>query len=108
MGTGLETVSYTGYDKAGRVRRTIQNWINDPAAASPDVQNEGGNWLFTPAAHGLYNDENLITEYRYDAAGRQVAVIDPVGNPTQTAYNRDGQAITLTDAEGVDTAYRYD
>src|SRR5690606_36827947 len=84
QGTAMETVSYTCYDKAGRVLRTIRNWID--TMTSPDAQDGSGDWLFAPSVHGDDADENLIIEYRYDHAGRQVKVVDPVGNAIETAY----------------------
>ena len=106
--SSLETLAYTSYDKAGRVQRTVQNWSNDPSQPAPDEQDGAGNWLFVPAHHGMQNDTDLITEFTYDHVGRRIAVTDPVGNVTQTAYNLAGQVVTVIDAEGVDTVYRYD
>lgn len=107
-GTPLATTHYTCYDKAGQVRRTIQNWTNDPSDPSPDAQGGSGSWLFAPTVHGQHEDENLITEHSYDSAGRRISVIDPLENTTQTAYFKDGQVNTLTDPEGMITASRYD
>lgn len=107
-GSNLESTDYTCYDKAGRVLRTIANWISNPDDPSPDEQDESGAWLFAPTRHGLYNDQNRITQYFYDSIGRQVAVVDPQGNQQQTTYDRNGQVTIVTDAEGVDTIYRYD
>ena len=67
--TSLEMISYTAYDKAGRVLRTLQNWSNDPNKPLPDAQDGSGNWLFVPAHHGLQDDTDLITEFTYDAVG---------------------------------------
>ena len=105
-GTYREAVGYTCYDKAGRVLRTIQNWLDD--GTSPDAQDGGGDWLFAPTEHGPNNDHNLITEYEYDGAGRRISVTDPAGNVTITTYFVDGQVDTITDPEDVDTLYRYD
>src|SRR5690606_6915129 len=110
-GTPLSSQSYTCYDKAGRVRRSIQNYLPlvdaEDEPILPDTY-AAGIWAFNPTQHGPYQDQNLITEFVYDAAGRQVQVIDPVGNTTATSYTKDGQVDTMTDAEGVETLYRYD
>ena len=104
-GSPLETVSYTCYNKAGQVLRTIANWTGD---GFPDEQ-EAGVWTFAPGYNdGGYNDRDRIVEYTYDALGRRVKAIDPVGNVTVTAYDKAGQVDTMTDPEDVVSLYRYD
>ena len=104
-GSPLETVSYTCYNKAGQVLRTIANWTGD---GFPDEQ-EAGVWTFAPGYNdGGYNDRNRIVEYTYDALGRRVMVVDPVGNATMTAYDKAGQVDTVTDPKDVTSLYRYD
>ncbi|MEO8611410.1 MAG: RHS repeat-associated core domain-containing protein [Chloroflexota bacterium] len=105
--TLLSTVSYTCYDKAGRVLRTIANWSDDPLEAPPDAREEDGSWSFAPEEHGADNDADLITEVQLDRAGRRVRTIDPLGNESLTRYFKDGQVQSLTDAENMVTAYRY-
>jgi RHS repeat-associated protein len=107
-GTPLATTSYTCYDKAGRVLRVIGNWIYDPAQPSPDARDAQGNWLFAPTTHGHYEDENLVTTYTLDRAGRQTAVSDPPGNITATTYFKDGQVESLIDPENAVSQHRYD
>jgi RHS repeat-associated protein len=107
-GSGQAITSYTCYDKGGRVLRTIQNWVNDPRQPSPDARDANGNWLFNNPFQGNNHDRNLITSYSLDRAGRQVAVIDAIGNQTQMAYAKDGQLISMTDPMGVISTYRYD
>jgi RHS repeat-associated protein len=107
VGTSLETLSYTGYDKAGRVRRSIQNYVPD-GVNNPDEQNDDGDWLFAPTSHGTDNDQNRITEYIYDAASRRTEVMDPLGNVQETAYRKDGQVESMTNADDKVTRYRYD
>ena len=105
--TYLETMSYTCYDKAGRVLRTIQNYHDNGVA--PDARDEtSGAWLFNPGTHGSRNDRNLITTFGYDKASRRTKVTDPAGNVTTTTYLKDGAVDTVTDPEGVDSLYRYD
>jgi YD repeat-containing protein len=104
--TSLETTHYTCYDKLGRVLRQISNWVDN--GTSPDARNLQGDWLFAPELHGLYADQNLITEYIYDRAGRRIEQRDPVGNATATTYFKDGQVDSLIDPEAMVTVYRYD
>jgi len=108
--TPLATKSYTCYDKAGRVLRAIANWVEPEGESppSPDDRDEAGNWIFAPATHGRLNDENLITRYELDHLGRRVGVTDPAGNETITDFNKNGGVESITDAEGIVTAYRYD
>lgn len=106
--TSLARTSYTCYDKAGRVLRTIQNWIADPTQAPPDARDPQGNWLFNPVSHGAANDQNLITTFTLDKLGRPIQVSDPLGNLTQMAYARDGQVESRTNALVSVTKYRYD
>ncbi len=110
-GSGLDTTACTGYDKAGRVRRTIQNYrvlLDDSGnLISPDVRNAGG-WVFNPTDHGGNNDQNLISETLYDAASRAIESRNPAGNITTTAYDKAGQIERVTDPGGTLTVYRYD
>jgi RHS repeat-associated protein len=123
VGTGLLTTSYTCYDKAGRVLRTISNYIplylttidgvirydsTGGTPIAPDAQDGSGNWLFIPPHHGDYNDRNLISDFEYDRASRRIQMTDPAGNVTSTTYFRDGQVEGITDANGMVTKYRYD
>jgi len=85
---------WTCFDSAGRVVRTVQN----ASGATPCA---GG---YTPSGQP---DEDVITEFVYDAAGRQIATIAPDGQITRTYFDADGrrseevvnlvgQAITVT------------
>jgi RHS repeat-associated protein len=102
----LETVSYTCYDKAGRIARFIRNWQD--TGVSPDAKDSSGDWMFNPGSQGAHNDLDLITAYEYDLAGRQTAITDPAGNTARTAYFRDGLVAAGTDPEGTVTLSRYD
>ena len=110
--TSLATTSYTCYDKAGRVLRTITHYVplldENEGEISPDAMDEQGNWLFNPATHGQYNDQNLITVYHYDRLGRRVGTTDPLGNHSKTIYLRSGQPKFAIDAENIVTRYGYD
>jgi RHS repeat-associated protein len=103
----LETTSYTCYDKAGRVLRTIANWIDD-GVNTPDDVDGSGDWLFLPGHNGHFNDQNRISENFYDGASRRTKVVDAMGNEMQTVYYKDGQVKSITDAENMVTVFRYD
>lgn len=75
VGTALASVSYTCYDKAGRVLRTIQNWSDDPLEDSPDTKDVDAIWLFVPTDHGTNQDQDLTVDYAYDAVSRRTHVI---------------------------------
>ena len=66
-GTALSSLTYTCYDKAGRVQRTIQNWSN---TGSPDAKDGNGNWMFVPSSNGSSNDTDLTLDSRFDKASR--------------------------------------
>lgn len=104
--TGLAATTYTCFDKAGRVLRSIRNWIDD--GTDPDAQDGNGDWLFAPNNNGRLNDRNLITVNTYDQIGRRISVTDPLGQVMTTTYFKDGQMKSSTDPEGAVTQYRYD
>jgi len=109
--SGLAGTTYTCFDKAGRVLRRITNYIPlydlNEQLISPDAKT-GSDWDFSPSDHGQYDDRNLITEYSYDLAGRQVSMTDPVGNTTTTTYYKDGSVESMIDPMSVVTKFRYD
>ena len=106
--TGLATASYTCFDKAGRVLRSIANYIpqtdDNLTLISPDTWDTYGNWLFNHAGA----ERNVISAMSYDRAGRRVSSINPAGNVVTTVYFKDGQVKSITDPEGMVTLYRYD
>src|SRR6185369_7627547 len=87
--SALAATAYTCYDKVGQVLRTIQGWTSDLTQPSPDAHAIHGQWLFNPTTHGAANDLNRITSYTLDRQGRTVAITDPVGSTTMTAYRKD-------------------
>ncbi|MBK9121511.1 MAG: RHS repeat-associated core domain-containing protein [Chloroflexi bacterium] len=106
-GSGFATTTYTCYNKAGEVLRTIANYV---PGGNP-VQDEWvsqGVWLFNPTDHGTDNDVNLITAFGYDRAGRQTSVVNPAGDTVQYAYDKAGRMLTETDPLGAEKALRYD
>ena len=106
--TSLATTDYTCYDKAGRVLRTIQNWIKTASDAPPDARNIDASWTFAPSTHGANNDQNLITTLTLDKTGRVISTSNPVGNTSSLTYDKDSQIESMTDPLNVVTKYRYD
>jgi RHS repeat-associated protein len=72
VGTPLQRLDRTFYRADNTIARTVQNYKND---------------VFTPAAP----DEDIMTTYGYDLAGRQVWVQDALGRRSVTHYNDKGQ-----------------
>jgi YD repeat-containing protein len=107
VGTELASQSYTCYDKAGRVRRTIANYVangNDPDAWQADAVE---TWLFVQSTH-RYREDNLIATTSYDAASRRQSSTSPMGNIQAMAYDVAGRVVEVTDARGIITHYSYD
>ncbi|MEP6983953.1 MAG: RHS repeat-associated core domain-containing protein [Chloroflexota bacterium] len=107
VGTGLVSTSYSCYDKAGRILRSIQNW-SALTLPTPDAQDGQGNWSFVPENNGAYNDRDLVTNYTLDELGRAVQVINPAGDETVTIYDQAGQITWMSDPEYSVTLYQYD
>lgn len=106
--TSLAVTSYTCYDKAGRVLRAIEGWIDDPEVPAPDAQDGSGEWLFDPAEHGHFNDQNLIMTYTLDKLGRVTAARDVLGQVSTTSYAKEGTVQATADPLGRITSRRYD
>ncbi|HKJ40098.1 MAG TPA: SBBP repeat-containing protein [Anaerolineales bacterium] len=70
-------VTKTEYDEANRPSLTIQNFV-DPG-------------IYDPA----YPDQNIRTEYKYDANGNVIAVIDTLGIVTRTYYDALNRPISV-------------
>ena len=96
-GTTLEQTTRTVYDPAGRVvyqydelgRRSELRYdeygrLAETIAPDPD----GDGTLYT----------SPITQYEYDDAGNQTAIIDPNGNRTEFKYDVFNRVVTTTDA----------
>ncbi|MDQ7035577.1 MAG: hypothetical protein Q9P01_12285 [Anaerolineae bacterium] len=104
--TGQRARTYTCFDKAGRVLRTLQGYASD--GSDPDAWDGSGAWIFAPATNGYYSDDNRSTEHEYDLASRRVKTTNPTGDSVQTAYFIDGQVDSVTDPTNIVTLYRYD
>ncbi len=78
----LGNVTYTEYDALNRAARTWQNYL-------PGYPQ---NYYIPPAGGSEGGHYNRLTEYGYDAAGRQTLVTDTLGNVTYTEYDGAGRA----------------
>jgi YD repeat-containing protein len=85
----LGHVTWTQYDALNRAVTVTQNYLPGQSL----------NYL------GQYN---LVTTYEYDALGRQVATIDPLGRRTHVAFDQLGRTIAQFDPLEQRTAYAYD
>ncbi|HEU4323433.1 MAG TPA: FG-GAP-like repeat-containing protein [Roseiflexaceae bacterium] len=93
----LGRVQRTGYDPLGRTVTSVLNWQN--GAAEPTDQ----------------PDEDLITGFGYDAAGRQVELTDAAGRRTLLRYDPLDRLVGVVENAGgavapadVATGYGYD
>lgn len=69
-------VTHNEYDNAGHVLKTTRNYV--PSRPQNDE-----------------NKYNLVTEYRYDIRGNQIAVIDTIGVITRTYYDLANRPVTV-------------
>ena len=82
-------VTFTKYDDLNRVEQTIENY--DDGVSDPNEF-----------------DQDLITEYKYDAAGNQIQIIDPLLRTTDYDYDALGRVLTITNHLEGQTVYQYD
>lgn len=89
--------AHTRYDALGQVSAIVQHWQN-------------GVWEPQDAA-----DEDLINAREYDAAGRQVAIVDPAGQRTVYRYDGLDRLVAVVENAGgqqaprdVESRYAYD
>lgn len=95
----LGRVTRTVYDLAGRVFRTIINYVPQGTSAPYNwVWNNGwkqSNAGGAPAiVHGADNDENQVTSTLYDAQGRVAQTIDHQNKGTLRLYNVLGRQVS--------------
>lgn len=76
------------------------------------TDSQGHLWLITLDERGLPVRESDpldgVTMYEYDAAGRTTAVVDPGGRRTDYAYDRNGNLLSLTRADGSTVVTEFD
>jgi len=125
-GRKIETIDKAGrsthfvYDKVGRLRYTVlQDFTPDNPTVSPELWDN-------PKTETIYYSDGLVkaqmdergnrTEFRYDAAGRQIEIIYADDTPTiltdnprtKYVYDAAGQRIASIDALNRTTSFNYD
>lgn len=86
------------YDELGRAIRAIANRFDEPIQVFDVVRDH---------ENGPGPGQRVETQTFLDAAGRVVAVVDPLGHTTTTAYDAAGRVVRVTDPLGnsVETTY---
>ncbi len=89
----LGNVTRFEYDAAGRLLETI-----DPAGKITRNEYDGGDNLIRVTENYLagqpqnyLNEYNLVTEYGYDGAGRQILITDTLGHVNRNEYDSAGR-----------------
>ncbi len=111
-GVYISTFVFNWYDDAGRINATANYGTN----RTDDTWSAGGTDPGLPTLQSAIAAGALVTQYGYDAAGRQNLVIRPDGTHTATLYDDLGRVRLVTedatdrDNDGiiVRTAYQYD
>ncbi|HUQ01541.1 MAG TPA: RHS repeat-associated core domain-containing protein [Kofleriaceae bacterium] len=88
----------TIYDELGRPIRAVVNRFDEPLPAAD---------ITTDFEEAPGPGRRAETRTFYDAAGRVVAFLDPLGNRTSTDYDAIGRVVRVTDAAGnrIETTY---
>ncbi len=89
----------TAYDEVERAIRAVANRFDEPLPASD---------LATDYEAAPGPGRRVESQTFFDAAGRVVAVVDPLGNRTTSDYDAIGRLIRVTDAMGNRVESRYD
>ncbi len=106
--TATDQITATAYDAAGRVQGTrtvLGTWISQQydalgqvVATVQNCRNAAGQAVPTGCAPFdlAYPDRNVRNETRYDALGRVIETVDPLGVITQQSYNGIDQLVATT------------
>ncbi len=95
----LGNVTTYGYDPAGRLITTSTGVQLNAPTLSVNAYDAADNLVrvirnYLPGYPQNWQDTyNLVTEYEYDAAGRQVAMTDTLGTVTRSEYDAGGRLI---------------
>jgi len=104
----IKTASYSqqlSYDLSGRVSQNQLSWTS----ADQTYQQIRSQQYTQNNQPSIYTDaEGNQHQVSYDALGRMIQRIDPLGGITQFTYNKRNQLLSVTDAEGRITRFEYD
>jgi len=107
----LNLATGTVYDAAGRAvetidpaRHVISTTYNLRDQVVQSIQNYGGNGTYDPA----HPDQNITTLSSYDRVGERLSATDADGNVTTYRYDAAGEQTGTTDPLGATTAISYD
>ena len=99
-------ISQTNYDADGHVIASIVYGVPLPLT---DVGTGATSASIAQAVTQLNTSATTrTTQYVYNRAGEQVALVDPNGNVSYTFYNADGQVTATVDATGAVVQYTRD
>ena len=95
--------TYNAYDALNRLITTY--YPSDPGKPLPTTQ-----YTYDAAGRNIamIDQRGNSTTYAYDADGRQIAVTNALGYVTTTVYDANGNVTSTTDALGHPTFYLYD
>lgn len=89
------------YDKAGNITKTLVNPITDQRQVATLNLYDSLGQLVERTEQGLVNGvtEKRITRFEYDAAGNEIATIDPLLRLSRSEYDRLGRLVKSTDPD---------
>jgi len=100
------TISQTNYDADGHVIASIVYGVPLPLTDVGTSATTGSIALAVTQINSAATTRT--TQYVYNRAGEQVALVDPNGNASFTFYNADGQVTATVDATGAVVQYTRD
>lgn len=93
---------FTQYDRAGRVRQTI-----DPKGVVTDITYTPRGWVSTVTTTAPGGSPRL-TNYTYDGVGQLIGVTQPDGSTLSYSYDAAHRVVGATDAKGNSVSYTLD
>ena len=103
-------VSHTEYNAAGQIMRSVQNYSITHAQNDQNLYNIVTEYEYNARGKQVAVTDTFgrTTQYVYDDAGRLTQTIDALGNTTSNVYNVAGRLTSTQDALGNATTYNYD
>ena len=94
-----------GIDTLGRITRSYYTALDQLATTVQNLTGQSIETTTPPTYNPAYPDQNVRTDYYYDTAGNQIAIIDPKGILTRTYYdelNRQGYVVRNLQGQGIE------